>query len=108
MPESEEARQRLDPGNIDLVMANSNMTPDSEAQEGYANLIKRVSGRTSCQNGRSTVIINTPFSPSTSALVRGENKTPWLCELSHTPAKRVLFFKTGKALRQLVKIDEIL
>jgi hypothetical protein len=38
--ETEEARQRLDPGIIDLVIANINMTPDSDAQEGYS-LVQR-------------------------------------------------------------------
>jgi CheY-like chemotaxis protein len=38
--ETEEARQRLDRRNIDLVFANIHMTPDSEAQDGYA-LVQR-------------------------------------------------------------------
>ena len=34
--EAEATRQRLDPGGIDLVVADINLTPDPAAHEGYA------------------------------------------------------------------------
>jgi nucleoid DNA-binding protein len=54
------------------------------------------------------VIINSAFSHSTLALVRREKiEVCRLCELSHAPAKRVLFFKAGIALRERMKSHEI-